>query len=178
MKYFCFFSVIIIAIFFLLFSMKDDKVIKAVCVLNNNNIKGVIYFEEVGRKTRIYGKVSGLKPGLRAIHIHEAGDLTDGCTSACAHYNPFGKEHGGPHNNERHVGDLGNLEVDKKGEAKIDLLDPLVKLRGKYSVIGRSIVVHEDTDDLGKGGHSDSLTTGHAGKRLACGVIGYAKGCK
>ena len=35
--------------------------------------------------------------------------------------------------------------------------------------------VHADPDDLGKGGHPDSLTTGHAGGRLACGVIGSTK---
>ena len=38
-----------------------------------------------------------------------------------------------------------------------------------------SLVVHEDEDDLGKGGFPDSLTTGHAGKRLDCAVIGYDK---
>ena len=53
--------------------------------------------------------------------------------------------------------------------------DKLIKLRGKYSVIGRSIVIHDDPDDLGIGGHSDSHTTGHAGKRIACGIIGYSK---
>ena len=54
--------------------------------------------------------------------------------------------------------------------------DGLVKLRGtKANVIGRSVVIHEDMDDLGMGGHNDSLTTGHAGKRITCAVIGYSK---
>lgn len=35
-------------------------------------------------------------------------------------------------------------------------------------------VAHDELDDLGKGGHSDSKTTGHAGGRVACGVIGRA----
>lgn len=175
------FLVVIITIFFLIYSMQEAKksIIKAVCVLNNKKINGVIYFDELTNgKTRIYGAVSGLKQGLHGFHIHEAGDLTDGCTSACAHYNPFGMVHSGPNDKVRHVGDLGNLDADKKGYAEIDFVDSYVKLRGKYSVIGRSVVIHEDPDDLGKGGHSDSLTTGHAGARIACGVIGYAKGCK
>lgn len=29
-----------------------------------------------------------------------------------------------------------------------------------HSIIGRACVVHADEDDLGKGGQSDSLTTG------------------
>jgi hypothetical protein len=37
---------------------------------------------------------------------------------------------------------------------------------------GRSIIVHEDRDDLGKGPHEDSKTTGHSGKRIACAIIG------
>ena len=31
--------------------------------------------------------------------------------------------------------------------------------------------IHEDEDDLGQGGFPDSGTTGHAGRRIACGVI-------
>jgi len=37
--------------------------------------------------------------------------------------------------------------------------------------LNRSIVIHEDEDDLGKGGDSESLKTGNAGKRIACGKI-------
>jgi Cu-Zn family superoxide dismutase len=154
--------------------------VKAVCVLDSQtskkDVSGVIYLEETeDNKTKIYGTIKGLKPGLHGFHIHEAGDMTKGCDSACAHYNPHGHNHGGLTSKKRHIGDLGNIEAGKNGVAKIDITDRFVKLRGKYSVIGRSLVVHEDEDDLGLGNHDDSHTTGHSGKRLACGVIGYAK---
>ena len=50
--------------------------------------------------------------------------------------------------------------------------DSLLRLTGMNNIIGRSIVCHKDEDDLGRGGFPDSKTTGHAGSRLACGVIG------
>lgn len=64
------------------------------------------------------------------------GDITEGCTSTGAHYNPFGKHHGGPKDSERHVGDLGNIQADADGVANVDIVDLQVQLRGPWSVVG------------------------------------------
>lgn len=164
----------IILIFLLVFFIPDKSMIKAVCLIQGK-ISGVIHLIEKDNQTLITGEISGLKPGKHGFHIHETGDLTQGCKSLCAHYNPFNKTHGGPNDKNRHVGDLGNITANDKGIAKIRIFDNLVKLKGKYSVLGRSIVIHEDEDDLGKGDNKESLITGNAGKRIGCGVIGYAK---
>jgi Cu/Zn superoxide dismutase len=58
------------------------------------------------------------------------------------------------------------------GVAETTIVDNQIPLTGPNSVVGRAFVVHELKDDLGKGGHELSLTTGNAGGRLACGVIG------
>jgi Cu-Zn family superoxide dismutase len=171
----------IVLIFFIIMLIPINSVpVKAVCVLKSNKINGVIYLEELSTdKTKIFGKISGLnKNSQHAIHIHESGDLTENCKSLCAHYNPFNKKHGGPNDDERHVGDLGNLSTDDNGYCQFEIIDKLVKLRGEYSVLGRSIVIHEGTDDLGLGGHNDSHITGHAGARIVCGIIGHSKTCK
>ena len=102
--------------------------------------------------------------------------MSDQCESMCAHFNPFGKDHGGPDSKIRHVGDLGNLKTNAQGIAEYKTHDRMIKLRGtKCNIIGRGLIIHADEDDCGKGYQPDSLTTGHAGKRIACAVIGYAK---
>ena len=75
----------------------------------------------------------------------------------------------------RHVGDLGNIVADAAGSVDIEFDDALVSLRGPLSIVGRSVVIHSDEDDLGRGPHADSATTGHSGARIACGVIGLAE---
>jgi Cu-Zn family superoxide dismutase len=144
----------------------------------NDKIKGSIHFYENKDKTILIDiNLSGFgKNKIHAMHIHEAGDLSDNCTSACAHFNPYSTNHGGINSKERHVGDLGNIKSDKNGNIIIQFSDKLIKLRGnKCNIIGRSVVIHEDEDDNGLGGFPDSLTTGHAGKRITCAVIGFSK---
>jgi Cu-Zn family superoxide dismutase len=77
---------------------------------------------------------------------------------------------------ERHVGDLGNLKTNGKGESFTTFYDDGIKLRGtKCNIIGRGLIIHANADDCGKGENAESLKTGNAGKRIACAVIGYSK---
>jgi len=150
--------------------------IRAIAVFDNGPIRGTVRFTEQRGNVLIDIDLKGLKKGLHGFHIHECGDMSDKCESMCAHFNPFGQTHGGPHDKVRHVGDLGNLIVDDRGCSKYSFTDNIIRLRGiRTNIIGRGLIIHADEDDLGKGGQKDSLTTGHAGKRIACAVIGYAK---
>jgi Cu-Zn family superoxide dismutase len=159
--------------------MSTNNHIKAVAVFNDDVIKGTVKFSETDTNNRVKIVVSivGLNPNaLHGFHVHESGDLTDKCTSMCAHFNPYGKTHGCPGMTERHVGDLGNLKTDAYGEAKYTFYDNVIKLRGaKANILGRGLIIHADPDDCGQGGFPDSLVTGHAGKRISCAVIGYSK---
>jgi len=143
-----------------------------------NGINGnILFYQQSDNNVLIDINLTGLpKNSKLGFHIHEAGDVTDGCLAACAHFNPFNTVHGGPTSTNRHVGDLGNIITDNNGNCKMIITDHMIKLDNSISsIIGRSIVIHDKTDDLGKGANNESLITGNAGKRIACSVIGYSK---
>lgn len=172
--------------------------VKAVCVLKGDSpVTGTTTFTQDSESAplTISVELKGLTPGKHGFHCHEYGDATNGCVSAggipCAmlsvylilaltqpskgHFNPHGKTHGAPEDEERHVGDFGNIVANAEGVASVTFTDKLASLFGPLSIIGRTVVCHEKEDDLGRGGHEQSKTTGNAGGRLACGVIGIAK---
>jgi superoxide dismutase, Cu-Zn family len=131
-----------------------------------NEVTGTVEFVKEGDKVHVVAKVSGLSPGVHGFHVHEVGDCSapDG-TSAGGHFNPEGMQHGAPDAAMRHTGDLGNLEANDAGVAELDRVDGQLALDGAHSVVGRSVIVHADPDDL------VSQPTGAAGARVACGVI-------
>ncbi|KAI9884063.1 MAG: hypothetical protein M1823_004153 [Watsoniomyces obsoletus] len=151
---------------------------KAVAVVRgDSNVRGTVTFEQASETspTKITYDITGYDPNAkRGMHIHQFGDNTNGCTSAGPHFNPHAKTHGAPDDEERHVGDLGNISTDAQGNAQGTVEDRLIKLIGPESVLGRTIVLHAGTDDLGRGGTEESKKTGNAGPRPACGVIGIA----
>lgn len=155
---------------------------RAICIMDaqpNEVAKGVVEFEQKSafENTSIVGRFTGLTPGQKhGFHVHQYGNLIEGCKTAGPHYNPFNKTHGGPMSEVRHVGDLGNVQADAQGNGLYEHVDHEIKLFGPYSVVGRACVLHKDEDDLGLGGHELSPITGNAGARIACGVIGLAAG--
>ena len=147
-----------------------DTVIAQCDLQHSDKVKGtILLMQSPGTPTLIKGNITGLEPGKHGFHIHEFGDMTDGCKSMGGHYNPDGVDHGDLENG--HVGDLENVTANSEGVANFSITARRVDLIGDRSVIGRGLVIHEDEDDLGKGGDAESLKTGNAGERLACGVI-------
>lgn len=151
-------------------AQKDNNpVVEAFTVLESKEgtqVEGIVTFEQVEGGVRIVADVRNLTPGKHGFHVHEHGDCSaHDASSAGGHFNPTDKKHGGPETEERHVGDMGNLVADENGVAHYDRVDDLMELNGPNSIIGLSVVVHADEDDL------KSQPTGNSGKRIACGVI-------
>ncbi len=161
----------------------------AVCLIyptSQSPVKGIISFHQcsVGHTVRVNINLTGFKPNkTHAIHIHEFGDLREGCKSLGAHFNPLGKNHGNIkiNGNDRHAGDMiNNIVTDSNGNVQMTYQDPLLSLDDKsiFNIYGRSVVIHAKPDDLGLGGTKESLTTGSAGERIACGIIGRCESVK
>ena len=153
---------------------KSDEPLKAIAVLHptaGNKVAGTVTFTEDADGVRIQAELTGLTPGKHGFHVHEFGDCSAAdLTSAGGHFNPTHQPHAGPDAEERHVGDMGNIEADASGNAKLDYVDHHISLtKDETSVIGRSVVVHAKADDL------KSQPAGDSGARIACGVIGIAK---
>lgn len=153
---------------------KKQRKIKGISVINMNNINGVVQFIPIGlNKVQVKYEITGLQDGKHGFHIHECGDMTKGCDSGCAHFNPKNQNHGGPHSKIRHAGDLGNITaLNGLAKGTITVKGISTNNNNTNSIIGRMIIIHKDKDDLGKGGNLESLKTGNAGKRIACAIIG------
>jgi Cu-Zn family superoxide dismutase len=130
-------------------------------------VNGSISVATMGTGVHFTGTVTGLTPGKHGFHIHAIGDCSaPDATSAGGHFNPDTKAHGAPNAPEHHAGDLGNIEADSSGTAKVSIHGGgLTFASGANSVMGKAIIVHAAEDDL------KTQPTGNAGARLACGVI-------
>ena len=174
---------IIIQIWLWMDSNKNHRGIALVISAGENpKIHGYLHFDDrpAGLMSsgymRIFGDLYNLPPGEHGMHIHEKGDPQKCCNADLMklgeHYNPLNRDHAGLIGCNRHLGDLGNINVDEQGKTYIDITAPHISINGKYSVLGRSIVIHQNKDDLGLGGDYLSKKNGNSGARIAYGIIG------
>lgn len=132
-------------------------------------VSGLVLFQQLtpGAPLEAFFDLEGFPAASnssRAIHVHEFGDLSPGCEAAGGHYNPEAVPH------PQHPGDFGNFAVR---DGRVWKYHPRLRaaLSGPRSIMGRSVVIHERVDDLGRGGNQASVENGNAGPRLACCVV-------
>ena len=154
-------------------STKKAKALKAIAVFKGP-VEGEVVITDVKGGVRINAFFTKLPKGKHGFHIHKAGDLRgEGCKGLCEHYDVGKHTHGGAPSKGamstmRHTGDLGNIEL-RGGRCKRRYT---VKKTSVRELWGRSLIIHADEDDLGKGGFPDSAITGHSGARMACAILG------
>lgn len=165
------------------------------------NIHGEIVFEQISENSPVLVTIDlhNVPTGVHGLHIHERGfrnkaDLEKGCAVLGGHFNPTNAQHGSVWlGTERHAGDLiNNVLADANGNVQCYFLDGAFNVS---EIIGRSVVLHGESDDLGSESHlhfepigcfavplvermydddarrAESLRTGNAGKRIACANI-------
>jgi len=130
-------------------------------------------WQDLDKIVHVEVQVSGLPPGPHGIHFHAAGTCDpSGATafsSAGAHYNPLGRQHGLDNPAGPHAGDAPNFTVGAEGRGKASFTTDRVSLTdGSTSLFdsdASSIVIHANADD------QLSQPAGNAGARIACGVV-------
>ncbi len=156
-------------------AMSNDKNATMVAMCNleeigGSGVTGTLHFTQKGEMVTVSGEIKGLTPGKHGFHVHATGDISDKKTgkSAGDHFDPTKQPHGRPADKERHVGDLGNIEANQDGVAKVNITDSVIKLSGSNSIVGKALVVHAGEDKF-------TQPTGDAGDRVAFGLIELEK---
>lgn len=138
---------------------------------SNSNVSGEVIFSEVKGKVVMTAVMTGLEPGVHAIHLHQTADCSsDDGKSTGGHWNPTNQPHGNWGASEGyHKGDIGNFTADEAGNGKVEFTtdqwcigcDDETK-----NIVGKAVIVHAGEDDL------TSQPSGAAGARVSCaGVI-------
>ena len=133
----------------------------------------------------VRANLRGLEPGFHGFHVHEAGvcdpQAREGgerapFSSAMGHLAGDGADHGA------HAGDLPTVLVRRDGTASLTIVTDRLRLPDVRDQDGSALMVHAMRDNQaniperykseGKAGpDAETLDTGDAGDRVACGVI-------
>ncbi len=127
---------------------------------------GSVELRETPHGVLLHARLVNMPPGVHAFHVHEVGLCEPPFTSAGGHFNPEERKHGILSDDGMHAGDMPNIHVPDAGALEFEVLNTLLRLdNALFEGDGASIVIHEGADDY------VSDPAGHAGPRIACGVI-------
>ena len=144
---------------------------------------GTAVFTEVDGHVQVAVEARGLEPGFHGLHIHQnavcepnsvapAGGAPGNFLSAGGHWQAPGHE-GHPAS-----GDLTSLQVREDGTADLLTTTSMFDLDELTGEGGHSIIVHANADNFANiptryapAPDAETLATGDAGARVACGVI-------
>jgi Cu-Zn family superoxide dismutase len=130
---------------------------------------GTAVVAAAGERVTITIAAVGLPVGQHGLHLHTAGKCeVPGFTSAGAHLNPGGHQHGSANPQGSHLGDLPNLSIDSNGAGTLTAELKVTRTEAESALFdtdGTAIVIHAAPDDY----RTDP--TGGSGARIACGVL-------
>lgn len=146
---------------------------------------GTVQFSDVQGGVQVAAQVEGLEPGFYGLHVHGTGlcELdsaapddpaeTGAFLSAGGHLGASEAEH------PDHAGDLPSLYVTDSGQGNLVTLTDRFTLEELQDEDGSAVMIHTGTDNYAnipdryapEGPDEDTLATGDAGSRLACGVV-------
>jgi Cu-Zn family superoxide dismutase len=103
-----------------------------------------------------------------AVHLHMMSDCGNNAGNAMGHWNPTNANHGKFGTGSFHLGDIGNITLDAKGHAAIQMTTNAWNINGSdatRNIVGRSVMIHSGVDDY------VSQPTGNSGTKIGCGGI-------
>jgi Cu-Zn family superoxide dismutase len=126
----------------------------------------------------VVAEVWGVAPEFHGFHVHAVGECVPPFTSAGGHFNPGGVPHGD------HAGDMPSLLVNGDGTAELEFETDRFRLSDLFDADGSAVIVHTGRENFANipdryhshtydtfGPDTDTLATGDAGARTACGVV-------
>ncbi|MDP8954963.1 MAG: superoxide dismutase family protein [Actinomycetota bacterium] len=145
---------------------------------------GTVTLTPAGGATRVEAELVGLEPGFHGFHVHDVGvceaDAPDGpFTTAKGHFVGEGATHGD------HDGDMPSLYVTEDGRASLAVTLDAFTVEELTGGDGAAVMVHAGADNFANvpdrytssesdqpGPDDMTNSTGDAGARAACGVVG------
>jgi Cu-Zn family superoxide dismutase len=138
----------------------------AVTPASGSTARGTVHFQDTPDGVDVQIDLTGVPPGVHGFHVHENENCDDNGNAAGGHFNPASMPHAAPDAASRHAGDLGNVTAEANGEIHTRFVTRSITVRpGTTSVIGRTVILHANRDDL------RSQPSGDSGNPIACGII-------